>query len=105
MQYLLQSTLLLSMISLCTPAMAADAANGKRLANQWCASCHVVSSNQARASADVPPFTAIARKPGFDTAHLALFLLHPHPKMPNLSLTRSEAADLAAYIKSLGAPR
>jgi hypothetical protein len=26
------------------------------------------------------------------------FLLDPHPKMPNLSLTRTEATDLAAYI-------
>ncbi|MGB8525505.1 MAG: cytochrome c, partial [Rhodoplanes sp.] len=25
----------------------------------------------------------------------------PHPKMPDMSLTRTEAADLAAYILSL----
>jgi hypothetical protein len=31
---------------------------------------------------------------------LALFLLLPHPKMPDMSLSRSEAADLAAYIVS-----
>jgi mono/diheme cytochrome c family protein len=104
MRYLLQSAVLLSIAVLWTPAMAADVANGGRLATQWCGSCHVVSSGQTQASADVPPFTEIARKPGFDAARLALFLLDPHPKMPNLSLTRSEAADLAAYIKSLGAP-
>jgi hypothetical protein len=28
-------------------------------------------------------------------------LLDPHPKMPDMGLTRSEAADLAAYIASL----
>jgi hypothetical protein len=32
---------------------------------------------------------------------LAFFLLDPHPKMPNMSLTRIEASDLAAYIASL----
>jgi hypothetical protein len=27
----------------------------------------------------------------------ALFLLNPHPRMPDMNLSRSEAADLAAY--------
>jgi hypothetical protein len=27
--------------------------------------------------------------------------MDPHPKMPNMSLSRTEAADLAAYIASL----
>ena len=36
-----------------------------------------------------------------DAAKVAMFLLDPHPKMPDMSLTRSEAADLAAYIASL----
>jgi hypothetical protein len=31
----------------------------------------------------------------------AFFLLEPHPKMPNMQLSRSEAADLAAYIATL----
>jgi hypothetical protein len=29
---------------------------------------------------------------------LAYFLLSPHPRMPDMNLSRSEAADLAAYI-------
>jgi mono/diheme cytochrome c family protein len=32
---------------------------------------------------------------------VAFFLLDPHPKMPNFPLSRSEAADLAAYIGTL----
>ncbi len=32
---------------------------------------------------------------------LAYFLLNPHPKMPNISLSRSEADDIAAYIATL----
>jgi hypothetical protein len=36
---------------------------------------------------------------------LAFFLLDPHPKMPNLQLTRSEASDIAAYISTLRSGR
>jgi hypothetical protein len=32
---------------------------------------------------------------------IALFLLDPHPKMPDMGLSWTEAADLAAYIASL----
>jgi mono/diheme cytochrome c family protein len=91
-----------AVIGLCPSlAAAADAQHGKDLAQQWCAECHLVASGQARANADVATFVSVARQPGFNAAQLAFFLLDPHPKMPNLSLTRVEAADLAAYIASL----
>ena len=84
------------------PGFAADAANGSRLAHRWCEACHVVAPTQSRSSVDAaPPFPTIAARPDFDAAKLALFLLDPHPKMPDMSLTRAEAADLAAYIGSL----
>jgi cytochrome c2 len=89
---------------LCGLAMThawADPANGERLARRWCASCHVVAPNQTQASADVPAFSAIARRSTFDRDKLAFFLLDPHPKMPDMSLTRNEASDLADYIASL----
>jgi mono/diheme cytochrome c family protein len=82
-------------------ATPADPSHGARLARQWCASCHVVAPDQRGTVAEAPPFATIARKPHFDTAQLALFLLDPHPKMPDMALTRVEAADLAAYIASL----
>jgi mono/diheme cytochrome c family protein len=82
-------------------AMAADADHGADLAKRWCASCHVVSAEQTQASADVPPFTAIARRIDFTPERLAFFLQDPHPKMPNFPLSRGEAADIAAYIASL----
>src|SRR5262245_29270069 len=82
-------------------AAAADAQHGKDLAQRWCAECHLVAGDQARANPDVPTFASVARRPDFNIAQLALFLLDPHPKMPNLSLTRVEAADLAAYIATL----
>jgi mono/diheme cytochrome c family protein len=81
---------------------AADAANGQTLAKRWCAACHVVASDQTSGSTQAPPFSAIEAKAGFDAAKVALFLLEPHPKMPNMNLSRSEAADLAAYIATQG---
>ena len=84
------------------PSMAADAAHGEQLARRWCASCHIVDAGEHRIVADQPPaFASIAQRPGFNVDRLAFFLLDPHPVMPNMGLSRSEAADLAAYIASL----
>jgi mono/diheme cytochrome c family protein len=81
-------------------ASAADPHQGGVLAKQWCASCHVVSADQKNGSTQAPPFSEIAKKPGLTAASIALFLLRPHPPMPDMNLTRNEAGDLAAYIES-----
>ena len=83
-------------------ALAADVANGERLAKRWCAACHVVAADQKSGNTQAAPFSAIAKLLGFDAAKLALYLLTPHPKMPDMSLSRSEAADLAAFIATQG---
>jgi mono/diheme cytochrome c family protein len=83
-----------------TAAGAADVERGEVMAKRWCAACHVVAAGQARASTQAPPFREIAIKPGFDAARLALYLLLPHPRMPDMNMSRAEAADLAAYIAS-----
>ncbi len=82
-------------------ALAADAAKGEVIAKRWCAACHLVSPEQKEANPDVPSFAAVAHKVKSPQA-LAAFLMDPHPKMPDMSLTREEIADLVAYIKSLG---
>ncbi len=86
-------------------AMPADAlfqaSNGKVLAQKWCASCHLVSSDQTKASADAPPFATIAKKSDEELNRLQLFLLDPHPVMPNFDLSRDQITDLVAYIRSL----
>jgi mono/diheme cytochrome c family protein len=85
-----------------TPALAADPSNGLRIAHRWCEACHVVTATQARPATDqAPPFASIAKEPGFDAGKVALFLLDPHPKMPDVGLSRSDAADLAVYIATL----
>jgi mono/diheme cytochrome c family protein len=93
-----------SVTMLSTTLACADPANGEHLARQWCAACHVVAPDQKQANADVPTFAAIAKLPGFSRDKIAYFLLDPHPKMPNMSLTRAEAGDLADYIDTLGPP-
>ena len=83
------------------PANAADADHGQTLARRWCATCHVVAANQQRPTGEAPPFAVIGRRPDFDMTRLTNFLLNPHPKMPNMSLTRTEASDIVAYIAAL----
>jgi mono/diheme cytochrome c family protein len=77
---------------------AADADHGSTLAQRWCASCHVISSAQRVEIDHSPSFASIAQRADFSAEKLAFFLLEPHPKMPNMSLSRKEADDLAAYI-------
>lgn len=98
MRQIALSLLLTSVVS--ATAGAADAVKGETLAKRWCATCHVVSSQQQQGTAQAPPFSAIASRANFNETTIAFFLLAPHPRMPDMNLTRSEAADLAAYIKN-----
>jgi len=80
-------------------ADAADARHGAT-AKRWCAACHIVTNDQKSGSADVPPFADIARR-RTDAKALAAFLIDPHPKMPDMHLSRTEIDDIIAYIRSL----
>jgi mono/diheme cytochrome c family protein len=79
-------------------AYAADVDHGETLAKRWCAACHIVAPDQSHGQDNVPPFATIAKIPGFDANAIARFLMNPHPKMPDMQLSRDEADDLAAYI-------
>jgi mono/diheme cytochrome c family protein len=83
------------------PSVAADVNHGRQVARRWCVSCHLVAANQRQTTTEAPSFRAIARKQDFNVNRLSAFLLEPYPRMPNMSLTRAEAADIAAYIGSL----
>ena len=89
---------LLLLVCASEATFAADAEHGAILAQRWCASCHVVSSAQRAEIDHSPSFSSIAQRADFSAEKLAFFLLEPHPKMPNMSLSRQEAEDLAAYI-------
>ncbi|MYZ49353.1 c-type cytochrome [Propylenella binzhouense] len=88
----------------CTGGTALAAGNAERggtIAGRWCASCHLVGPGQTSASADVPTFAAVAARSKGELGWLEGFLADPHPAMPDMSLTRQEIRDLAAYIGSL----
>ena len=97
---LLRLCSILSAMLAASAALAADADNGKRLAEMRCVSCHIVSPTQRRDVTDAPPFEAIARKFASNPDTLAFSIIDPHPRM-NVTLTRREAQDVAAYINTL----
>jgi hypothetical protein len=80
----------------------ADPDHGEQIARRWCAARHIVSNDQTHGTDNVPTFAAIAHIPGFDAGKIASFLRDPHPVMPDMQLSTTESADLAAYIVSLG---
>jgi mono/diheme cytochrome c family protein len=88
------------LVALTSAAGAADAATGEKLARRWCVTCHLVAEDQTKGSTEAPPFSAIAKRPDFNDAELAQYLLLQHPQMPDMNLSRDEAADLVAYIKT-----
>ena len=96
------STLASSVTTLPPAAVAADVAQGARLAERWCASCHAIKSGQPAASSDAPSFAAInaARK----VPEITAFLSQSHSRMPDMALSRNEISDLIAYMQSLGPP-
>src|SRR5262249_21769630 len=81
-------------------AKAADVETGKRLAQQHCSPCHIVEPGSRQELANSPPFDSIARKFGDAPESIAFAILAPHPRM-NLTPSRRDAQDIAAYIATL----
>jgi mono/diheme cytochrome c family protein len=92
--------LLTALLAASATTLAADADNGKRVAEIRCVPCHAVVASSRRDIADAPPFEMIARKFASNPQMLAFSLLDPHPRM-NIALTRREVEDIAAYINTL----
>ncbi|WP_237216110.1 c-type cytochrome [Falsiroseomonas oryziterrae] len=93
----------LAMLVVLAPAaaLAGDPAEGRRMAEQWCAQCHRVSPTGPGPATDaVPAFATIATRPGRTAETIATFLRVPHSGMPDLGLTLRQAQDLAAYVMS-----
>jgi mono/diheme cytochrome c family protein len=91
-------------------AASADLRDGRSLALNVCAACHVVSSEQPRPPVLQPPapsFREIAARPGVTAKSLGTFLLTTHktlktpPNMPSMLLSDDEATSVVTYILSL----
>jgi mono/diheme cytochrome c family protein len=87
------------------PAEEGDPLKGREIARLWCATCHVVEENPARAVDAAPTFAAIADKAGVTAEGLRAFLSAQHSggaqgRMPNLSLSRNDVDNVVAYLLS-----
>jgi mono/diheme cytochrome c family protein len=97
----------------CAPAWAAQptaAEQGKRLALDNCAACHVVSFDQSAPPTlqpNAPSFVSIANDPRLTAESLRKFVTSVHangptpPNMPSMLLSDDEATVVIAYILSL----
>ncbi len=92
----LAATILLS-----PTATLADADAGQRIAEQWCAQCHAVTADPARASDAAPPFAIIAADPKWTDGALRSWLSAPHDPMPDLSLEKAEIDSIIDYLRVL----
>jgi mono/diheme cytochrome c family protein len=96
---------------LATPAFADPVTNapypthGRELTSRLCSNCHLVGSGQQeQTNADVPSFHEIAEKQGQTADAIMAHIMLPKHPMPTIPLTKSELADLAAYIMTLRYP-
>ncbi|MCP4780197.1 MAG: cytochrome c [Hyphomicrobium sp.] len=79
-----------------------DPENGQVLARKLCVACHLIeNTNDGVTRADVPSFSAIAKRPNQSAETLTNWLMAPHAPMPDPHLTRKEIRNLVGYILSL----
>jgi mono/diheme cytochrome c family protein len=81
-------------------------AQGRRLAERYCGSCHATGPMDQSAIADAPPFRALGQSIDLASLPKALRagLMDEHPRMPLVRLDVDEIADLTAYVRSLQPP-
>ncbi|AWM04673.1 c-type cytochrome [Bradyrhizobium amphicarpaeae] len=77
------------------------AAEGHRLAEAWCESCHAVDPHMPGFFDEAPSFQAIADRNGTTALSLKVFWRTSHRSMPNLVISPQQADALSAYILSL----
>jgi mono/diheme cytochrome c family protein len=98
-------TVIVTMALSVSPALAAgDAAAGHALADRWCSSCHAVGGMNADPGVAVP-FAIIAQNSGSSRSWVRAWLSAPHPRMPNMDLSRQEMEDVVAYLDTLVPPK
>lgn len=76
-------------------------AEGHRLAQEWCQTCHAVEPGMAGFFDQAPSFQAIADRSGTTALSLKVFWRTSHQNMPNLVISPEQADVLSAYILSL----
>ena len=105
----LGATLALGIVPACGQG-AGTAADGREIALNVCAACHVVAEDQAAQPTLNPPapnFAEIAARPNVTEAFLRDFLTEPHGQarafsaMPGFLMPSRQADAVIAYLMSL----
>lgn len=76
-------------------------AEGHRLAQAWCQSCHAIEPRGEGFFDEAPSFQSIADRKGTTALSLKVFWRTSHQNMPNLVISPEQAEMLSAYILSL----
>ncbi|HET7884816.1 MAG TPA: c-type cytochrome [Bradyrhizobium sp.] len=94
---------LLIVTSASRPTLAANAAQGKRLALTYCARCHAVDKVSPSPLKIAPPFRTLhERYPvGMLEESLAEGIVTGHPTMPQFRFERDQIGDFIAFLKTL----
>jgi mono/diheme cytochrome c family protein len=103
LRFLLVMAALLAAAPLARAQGVGDAATGRRVAERWCAACHLIDHDAGSARDATPTFTSIAARPATTVASLHTFLARAHGGMPDFSLSRDDVDNVTAYILSLRA--
>jgi mono/diheme cytochrome c family protein len=83
------------------PVAAERLAEGRRIAETWCANCHLVGAGpQGPAGDAAPPFHAIAAMPSTTAMSLRVFLSTPHGRMPDYRLSNAQIDAVSDWILS-----
>jgi mono/diheme cytochrome c family protein len=85
---------------LTSTAMAADAAHGEAIVEQWCRLCHLRASDPPD-PVMAPRFEDIVLREGRDEAYLTRFLQEDHFPMTTFRLFDNEKADVIAWLMAL----
>ncbi|MDO9707336.1 c-type cytochrome [Paracraurococcus lichenis] len=108
MRILLVPAALLALLADAPAASAQGAAQqerldqGRRVAETWCANCHVIAPGHRGPAGDAaPPFQAIARMPSTTEMSLRAFLQTPHSRMPDYRLSQQELDGVVTWILAL----
>jgi len=84
------------------PAAQARIAEGRAIAETWCANCHLVGTVARGMVGDAAPtFRAIAGRDDTTALSLRAFLLTPHGAMPDYRLTSAQIEEVSAWILNL----
>lgn len=87
---------LVGLLLFAAPAAAQAPSEGAALAERWCSACH--ADGVRRAADSAPSIPEIAALYAGAPERLNAFLQAAHGPMPNLSLSRAEAAALTAWL-------